>query len=54
MTFTQDLFGLMEIIWLYVIALLLIVTIPVWVVPYTGYKCWKYFDAKLKEKNHAV
>ena len=46
--FTQDLFGLMEIIWLYVIAVLLIITIPVWVVPYTVYKCWKFFDVKLR------
>ena len=50
MTFTQDLFGLMEIIWLFLMATVLIVTIPVWVVPYTFYKCWKSFDVKLREK----
>ena len=48
--FTQDLFGLMEIIWLFLMATVLVVTIPVWVVPYIGCKCWKSFDAKLREK----
>jgi hypothetical protein len=32
---------LMEITWLLLIAALVLVTFPVWFIPYTAYKFWK-------------
>ena len=46
-TFTEDFFGLMEIVWLFVLVCFLLVTIPVWLLPYTIYKIWK----QLRDKN---
>jgi hypothetical protein len=40
-TFTEDLLGMLEIVWLLVLAVFLILTIPVWVLPYTAYRIWK-------------
>ena len=38
---TEALLGLMDIVWLMVIAVLLMLTIPIWVIPYTAYKLWR-------------
>ena len=50
-TFVEALFGLMEIIWLMVIAGFLLFSAPIWVVPYTIYKVLKQIN-KPKEKNN--
>lgn len=47
--FTEALFGITEIIWLMFIALLVLLTLPFWVIPYTGYKCLKSFRARGEE-----
>lgn len=44
---SEDVVGLMNIVWLFVLASILIITIPVWVLPYTAYKIRK----QLTEKN---
>ena len=43
--------GFIDIIWLIGVGMVLAVTLPIWFVPYTVYKGWKYYQAKLKEKN---
>lgn len=39
--FTEVLFGLMEIVWMMAVAVILFITIPVWILPYTLYKIWR-------------
>jgi hypothetical protein len=48
--FTESFFGLMEIAWLMFICLLVILTLPIWVIPFTAFKCWKSIEANRKEK----
>ena len=48
--FTEAFFGLMEIAWLMFICLLLLLTLPIWVIPFTAFKCWKSIEANRKEK----
>ncbi len=48
--FTEAFFGLMEIVWLMFICLLVILTLPIWVIPFTAFKCWKSIEANPKEK----
>jgi hypothetical protein len=36
-----------EFAWMWAIGMLLIATLPIWFIPYTAFKVWKY----LKEKN---
>jgi hypothetical protein len=48
--FTEAFFGLMEIVWLMFICLLVILTLPIWVIPFTAFKCWKSIEANRKEK----
>ena len=38
-----------DIIWLWAVGMVLMVTLPIWFVPYTVYKSWKYFQIKFKE-----
>ena len=45
--FTDSVLGLMEIVWLMAITVVLIVTIPIWFIPYTVFALHK----KIKEKN---
>ena len=40
-----------DIIWMWAVGMMLMVALPIWFVPYTVYKGWKYFQIKLKEKN---
>jgi hypothetical protein len=48
--FTEAFFGLMEIAWLMFICLLLLLTLPIWFMPFTAFKCWKSIEAHRKEK----
>ncbi len=40
-SFFEAVSGLAEIMWLMAIALFLIITAPVWLLPYTAFKVWK-------------
>ena len=48
--FIEAFFGLMEIAWLMFICLLVLLTLPIWVIPFTAFKCWKSIEANRKEK----
>lgn len=41
--FMEAVFGLAEIMWLIVIAFCLLISAPVWLIPYTVLKVWKKF-----------
>lgn len=41
--FFEALFGLMEMAWLMVMAVIVLLTLPVWLLPYTAFKVWKSF-----------
>ena len=47
----DDLGDLLETFWLFVVGLILIATLPIWFIPYTVYKGWRYVQPKLKEKS---
>ena len=38
--------GLTEIIWLWMVCVLVVLTLPVWFVPYTAYKGWTLRKSK--------
>jgi hypothetical protein len=48
--FTEAFFGLMEIAWLMFICLVVFLTLPIWIIPFTAFKCWKSIEAKQREK----
>ena len=33
-----------EIVWLWGVCVLLMLTLPIWFIPYTTYKVWTYFQ----------
>ena len=41
--FFEAVFGLMETIWLMVVAGVMLFTTPIWIVPYTAYKIWMWW-----------
>ena len=41
--FSEAFFGLMEVAWLGVMAGIVLLTLPVWLLPYTAFKVWKSF-----------
>ena len=42
-TFTETVLWFMEYAWLMVIVSLVLLTLPIWFIPYTVFKVWKYF-----------
>lgn len=46
-SFMEDILGLMSIVWLMAITGMLIITMPIWFIPYTTYRLYKW----VKEKN---
>jgi hypothetical protein len=32
-----------EFIWMWAVGMILMVTLPIWFIPYTAFKVWKYF-----------
>ena len=32
-----------EVIWLWAVCMLLIFTVPIWFIPYTAYRAWRFF-----------
>jgi hypothetical protein len=42
-TFIETVLWFMEYAWLMVIASLVLLTLPIWLTPYTVFKVWKYF-----------
>ena len=42
-TFIETVLRFMEYAWLMVIAGLVLLTLPIWLIPYTAFKVWKYF-----------
>jgi hypothetical protein len=42
-TFTETILWFMEYVWLMVIVSLVLLTLPIWFIPYTVFKVWKYF-----------
>ena len=42
-TFTETVLWFMEYAWLMVIASLVLLTLPIWFIPYAVFKVWKYF-----------
>ena len=45
-TFTEAVFGFMEIAWLMVIAGFVFLTIPIWLIPFAVFKVWKWREQK--------
>ena len=37
-----------EFIWLWAVGMILMVTLPIWFIPYTVYKGWRYVQPKLR------
>ena len=42
-TFIETVLWFMEYAWLMVIASLVLLTLPIWFIPYAVFKIWKYF-----------
>ena len=47
----EPLADLLETFWLFVVGLILIATLPIWFIPYTVYKGWRYVQPKLKKES---
>lgn len=45
-TFTETVLWFMEYVWLVVIVSLVLLTMPIWFIPYTVFRVWKYFRKK--------
>ena len=42
-SFTETVLWFMDHLWLVLLLLLLILALPIWFIPYTVFKVWKYF-----------
>jgi len=42
----NNLFELMEGAWIFAIAFFVLLTMPIWVLPYAAFKCWKAIRAR--------
>ena len=46
-TFTKTVLWFMEYAWLMVIASLVLLTLPIWLIPYAVFKIWQYFKGNI-------